>query len=96
MPKAYLIGQITVTNPEGYGVYAAAVPAVVAAYGGRYLVRGGHSTPLEGQAMGSRQVVIEFPNRTDALARYNSDDYQTILPHRQANSTGHLVLVDGV
>ncbi len=95
MHKAYLVGQITVTHPEAYAVYSAQVPQTIAAFGGKYLVRGGHATQLEGQAQGERHVVIEFPSRTMAEAWYNSADYQRILPQRLNNSTGALVLVDG-
>lgn len=95
MSKAYLVGQITVTNPEAYGVYSAQVPQTIAAFGGKYLVRGGQATQLEGQAQGERNVVIEFPSREIAEAWYNGEAYQRILPYRLNNSTGALVLVDG-
>lgn len=95
MTKAYVIGQITVTNPEGYAFYASRVPATLAGAGGNYLVRGGDKTQLEGQSQSDRHVVIEFPNRAAAEAWYKGDAYQAILPHRLQNSTGSLVLVDG-
>ena len=95
MSKTYLIGQITVTHPEGYAAYSAQVPQTIAAFGGKYLVRGGHATQLEGQAQGERNVVIEFPSREIAEAWYNSDAYQAIMLHRTNNSTGALALVDG-
>lgn len=95
MSKTYLIGQITVTHPEGYAVYSAQVPETIAAFGGKYLVRGGRATQLEGQAQGERHVVIEFPNRESAEAWYDSDAYQRILPHRLRHSIGTLVLIDG-
>ena len=95
MSKTYLVGQITVTNPEAYAVYASQVPQTIAAFGGKYLVRGGHATQLEGQAQGERNVVIEFPSREIAEAWYNSEAYQAIIEHRTNNSTGALALVDG-
>jgi uncharacterized protein (DUF1330 family) len=95
MSKTYLVGQITVTNPEAYAVYASQVPQTIAAFSGKYLVRGGHATQLEGQAQGERNVVIEFPSREIAEAWYNSDAYQAIIGHRTNNSTGALALVDG-
>jgi len=95
MHKAYLVGQITVTHPEAYAVYSAQVPQTIAAFGGKYLVRGGHATQLEGQAQGERNVVIEFPSREIAEAWYNSEAYQAIIEHRTNNSTGALALVDG-
>ena len=66
MTKAYLIGQITVTNPEGYAHYASQVPQTIAAFGGKYLVRGGQATQLEGLPQGDRNVVVEFPSREAA------------------------------
>lgn len=95
MSKTYLVGQITVTNPEGYAVYSAQVPQTIAAFCGKYLVRGGHATQLEGSPQGERNVVIEFESREIAQAWYNSEAYQAIIQHRIANATGSLALVDG-
>jgi uncharacterized protein (DUF1330 family) len=95
MSKTYLVGQITVTHPEGYAVYSAQVPQTIAAFGGKYLARGGRATQLEGHAQGERNVVIEFPSREIAEAWYNSEAYQAIIEHRTNNSTGALALVDG-
>ena len=47
---AYLIANIEVTDPAGFERYRAAVPSVIAAHGGRYLVRGGEKHPVEGAA----------------------------------------------
>ena len=95
MSKAYLVGQITITNPQAYAAYAAQVPHTIAAYGGRYLVRGGHATQLEGQAQGERNVVVEFPSREVAEAWYHSEAYQAIIAHRINNSIGSIAIVDG-
>ena len=96
MSKAYVIGKITITNAEGYAHYSARVPAVVAAFGGHYCVRGGMATTLDGQPTAARHVIIEFPSREQAQAWYDSVDYQSILPLRLNNSTGHVALVDGI
>jgi uncharacterized protein (DUF1330 family) len=95
MTKAYVIGQISITNPEAYAVYATQVPQTISAFGGQYLVRGGHATQVEGTSQGDRNVVIEFPSREAAEAWYASDAYQSIINHRINNATGSLVLVDG-
>lgn len=95
MGKVYVIGIITITNPEGYKAYAIKVPQTIAAAGGRYLVRGGAATLLEGKKLGERHVVLEFPSRKAAEDWYNSPAYQSILPHRKNNSTGTLELVEG-
>jgi uncharacterized protein (DUF1330 family) len=96
MTKAYVIGNITITSPDGYAQYSARVPAVVAAFGGHYRVRGGITTTLDGQASVARHVVIEFPSREQAQAWYDSVDYQAILPLRLNNSEGNVALVDGI
>ena len=95
MAKAYIVGQVTVHNPEGYTKYSQHVPGTLAKHGGKYLVRGVNNTQLEGTEQGNRKVGIEFPSREAAEAWYNSPEYQAILPHRKANSVGHIALVDG-
>jgi uncharacterized protein (DUF1330 family) len=95
MRKAYLVGQITITNPEAYALYSAQVPQTLAAFGGKYLVRGGFATVLEGTSQGDRHVVIEFPDRQSAENWYASDAYQAIVRHRTENSTGSLAFIDG-
>ena len=96
MTKAYVIGNITITNTEGYAQYSARVPSVVAAFGVHYRVRGGMATPLDGQASAARYVVIEFTSREQAQAWYDSVDYQLILPLRLNNSAGNVALVYGM
>jgi uncharacterized protein (DUF1330 family) len=95
MTKAYLIGNMTVTDPSGFAVYSAQVPKIIEEYGGKYLVRGGVSTQIEGGTHSGRNVVIEFPSRAVAEAWYSSEAYQSIIHHRQNNAKGTLVLVDG-
>ena len=56
MSKAYLVGQITVTNSQAYAVYSAQVPQTIAAFGGKYLVRGGHATQTRSCAAVGRLV----------------------------------------
>ena len=92
---AYLIAEITVTNPEGFKKYGKAVPATIEKYGGKYLVRGGDVVPMEGQWTPERLVVLEFPNLTTLKKWYNSEDYQNILKYRTDNSIGKLVFVEG-
>ena len=91
----YVIAHVTVNNPEGYKAYTVETPGSIAAYGGKFIVRGGNSTQMEGQMPGERHVVIEFPDRATAERWYNSPEYQKLIPIRQANSTGALTIVDG-
>jgi len=95
MPKGYLIGEIEVTNMAGYEEYRREVPATIAAYGGRYVVRAGEATLLEGSGGPGRMVVLEFDSPEKAKAWYNSPEYQAILPHRLKNSKGRAIIVAG-
>ncbi len=93
---AYLIGEIEVANPEGYAQYTARTPAVIAAHGGRFLVRGGAVDVSEGAPPAGRVVMVEFPDMPTARRCYASPEYQAILPLRLAASRGRMYLVDGV
>jgi uncharacterized protein (DUF1330 family) len=88
MPKGYIFAELEVIDPAGYEEYRRQVPAVVAAYGGRYLVRGGDPVVLEGDARIPRMVLLEFDSPERALAWYNSPEYQAILPIRLGASKG--------
>lgn len=96
MPKAYIMGQLNIADPEAYKAYATQVPAIVRRFGGTYLVRAGKVETLDGNPIAERNVVIEFADRAAAETFYRSADYQEILGIRLANSTGFIVLVDGV
>ena len=92
----YAVGHITVTNMEGYKKYAEKVPATIAAHGGKYLVRGGNCTVVEGHMPHDRHVVLEFPSREALEGWYNSAEYQEILKIRLTNSDGVMSIIDGV
>ena len=92
---AYVIAHLNVTNPDAFEAYRAAVPAVIAAHGGRYLIRGGAAEALEGDWTVSRLIVLEFPDKATAEGFYNSPEYQEILPLRLANAEGSVAIVEG-
>lgn len=94
MPKGYIIGHVTITDPEAYKAYASRNNEIFPKYGGKFLVRGGASTSPEGDLF-ERHVIIEFPDYASAQAAYVSPEYQQNMKIRQANSTGALVVVEG-
>jgi uncharacterized protein (DUF1330 family) len=91
----YIIAEIEVTDPDAYKLYTARTPGVVAEHGGRFIVRGGAVTALEGPPPSGRVVVIEFADLASARAFYDSSAYRAILPLRQAASRGRVFLVEG-
>jgi uncharacterized protein (DUF1330 family) len=94
MVKAYWIGRVDVHNEEGYKPYIAANAAIFKKFGGRFVVRGGKFSAVEGQSR-SRNVVIEFPDYDTALACYNSPEYQANIKVRQPNSIAELIVIEG-
>lgn len=93
--SAYLVAQLTITDPAGFDAYRQAVPPVIAAYGGRYLSRGGAVTKLEGEPAGPRIVVLEFADKAAAERFYHAPEYQEILPLRLNSARGPVFIVDG-
>ena len=94
MAKGYWIGRVDVHNEEGYKPYAAANLSIFKKFGGRYAVRGGKSTTVEGQSR-SRNVVIEFRDYETALACYRSPEYQDNIKVRQPHSIADLIIIEG-
>ena len=92
---AYLVGDIEVTDPEKYSTYASGVPETVAAYGGKYLVRGVSGEVLEGMWHPTRLVVLEFESMERAKAWYDSPEYADLKKIRQSASIGNLIFADG-
>ena len=91
----YLIANITVTDPERYQHYRAQVPAVVAQYGGRFLVRAGAVHPVEGEFGLDRFVVIEFPSLEAARQFYDSPEYAPLLKLRMDTTRSQVAFVEG-
>ncbi|MEM6440757.1 MAG: DUF1330 domain-containing protein [Pseudomonadota bacterium] len=73
---AYVVVRATVSDPQAYEAYKAAAQASIAEAGGRYLIRGGDMTTLEGTGDPRRMVVLEFPDRAAAQAWYDGPAYQ--------------------
>jgi len=92
---AYFVAEIETTNPAGMEPYRAAVPATIAQYGGRFLIRGGATELLEGEPEPKRIVILQFADAAAAKRWYNSPEYQKILPMRLASSTGRAFIVEG-
>jgi|HubBroStandDraft_6_1064221.scaffolds.fasta_scaffold965345_1 uncharacterized protein (DUF1330 family) len=92
--KGYWIGQVDVTDMEGYKPYMAANQAPFGAFGGRYLVRGGTREVPEGKAR-ERIVVVEFPSFEAALACYRSGEYQAAKKLREGKGVLDMAVVEG-
>ncbi|HEY8564690.1 MAG TPA: DUF1330 domain-containing protein [Beijerinckiaceae bacterium] len=94
MPKGYWIARIEVTEPEGYGAYASALPAHIERFGGKFLVAGGRFEEAEGRAK-PRNVVIEFDSYETAQACWHSEAYAEVALLREGAAAVDVVIVEG-
>ena len=94
MPKGYIIGHITVTNPEAYKEYVAKDTPVLKRLGAKFLVRGGKAEVMEGEAH-QRHIVFEFPSFDAAMAAYKDPEYSEISLIRKANAESTIIIVEG-
>ena len=97
MPAAYLIVEMHITDIEQYKQYMAEAPAVVKAFGGEYVVRGGRHETLEGDWQPHRVALLRFPSFEQAKAFYDSEQYRAVRAKRAgAVEYFNSVLVEGV
>ena len=76
--SAYILVEATLTQPKHFAAYARAVPAVVARYGGTYLVLGGDQESLEGDWGEQRIVIHHWPSMAAARAFWFSEEYAAL------------------
>lgn len=93
---AYVIAEVTITDPPGFETYRQMVPATVAKYGGKFVVRGGQLEMLEGNWEPKRLVVIEFENAERAKQWWASEDYREAKALRQRTAQTNLIVIEGV
>ena len=93
---AYIVSRVKILSPESMQRYMNEAPATVAAFGGRYLVRGNDVQALEGAWEHERMVIVEFPDQDAALAWYHSDVYRPLRDLRQDNAEAVILLAQGV
>jgi len=94
--SAYVIVDIQVTDPVGYEEYKKLAPPIVAAYGGKYLARGGKTETLEGDWSPKRLVILEFESAERAKAWLNSPEYRAPRQLRNRTTKTNMVVVEGV
>ena len=94
-PPGYVIEEIDVHDLDTFKTYVAQVPATLAPFKGRYLVRAGKTESLQGQPP-KGIVLIAFDSMATARQWYESPSYQAILPIRQRSATARAFIVEGV
>jgi uncharacterized protein (DUF1330 family) len=83
MNCAYVVGHITVKNPEMWAEYRSKVPETLAFWGGELVFRGKQVAVLSGDNLHPDIVVIRFPSVTAVNSWFSSPAYQALIPLRQ-------------
>lgn len=94
--SAYLIAEVDVTDAAAYEEYKKLTPGAIAAYGGRFVVRGGKVDSKEGGWNPARLIVIEFASMEQARKFYDSPEYAPALAIRLKAAKTRLILAEGV
>ena len=93
---AYIIVDVTINDTAEYEAYKKLTPASIAAYNGKFIVRGGQTTTLEGDWQPGRIVVLEFPTLSIAKEWWASGEYAVAKIIRQKTAATKMIVVEGV
>lgn len=94
--SAYVVVEVEVLDKEKYETYKQLAPPSIAAYGGRFLVRGGEVATLEGTWHPKRFVILEFPSVAQAKAWWSCKEYQEAKALRHQTARTQMIVVPGV
>ncbi len=92
---AFVIVDVSIQDLVAYEDYKKLTPEAVAAYDGRFVVRGGQTETLEGEWKPERIVVLEFPTIERAKEWWSSEIYSEAKNIRQRAATTKMIVVQG-
>ena len=95
MPKGYVIYTGTIRDQARFDAYVENTVPTITQSGGRPIVVQDDPDVLDGEAPGSRIVVLEFDSVEAARAWYESPEYQAVVGERLASAEGGAVIVSG-
>ena len=93
--SVYVIVDISIHDAAVYERYKLLAPATLAIYGGKYLVRGGETTVLEGTWNPSRLVILEFASADAAKRWWSSPEYAEAKALRQSCTQTNMLILNG-
>lgn len=93
---AYVMVEIEIHDQDLYKSYTQLTPPSIAAYQGKFVIRGGETTVLEGNWKPNRLVLLEFPSVAQAKEWWHSEAYSKARKIRQQAASTRMVIVDGV
>jgi uncharacterized protein (DUF1330 family) len=93
---AYVIVEIEIHEPIEYEEYKKLTPSSIAAYEGKFVVRGAQTESLEGDWKPQRLVVLEFPSVARAKEWWSSEEYAFPKSIRQRTAKTKMLVVEGL
>ena len=93
---AYVISEVEVRDAAGFEAYRTIAAKAIAQCGGRYLVRGGAASVVEGGPPPKTIIVVEFPTMERLREWYASPEYAEVLKVRRTAIDRRLIFVEGV
>jgi uncharacterized protein (DUF1330 family) len=93
--SAYVIVDVSIHDHAEYEEYKKLTPAAIAAFDGKFIVRGGRTTVLEGEWNPERVVVLEFPTVERAKEWWHSELYGKAKEIRQRTASTKMIVVEG-
>lgn len=94
--SAYIIANVTVTNPSQYDEYRKWSTAAMQAYQAEVCVRGGRVEVLEGDWSPERLVILKFADMAAARVFYDSPEYGKARAAREGAAIMRMIVVEGV
>jgi len=93
---AYVIGHITVIDPEKWDEYRGRVPETLAPWEAELVLRGKRAAVLSGRHEHTDTVVIRFPDLESVDGWYSSAAYQELVPLRRQAADVELISYEAV
>jgi len=92
--SSFVIAHTIIKDADRYLAYTKKAGPTVRAYGGEYLTKGKVVKTLVGEHNGHAAAVVKFPDQAAIQAWYYSNDYQTLIPSRDAAADVTLIIYD--
>lgn len=88
-----MIFELEIIDSQAWAEYRRIAGPMMAAAGGKFIVRSEKIEPLEGGWTPAAISVVEFPSFVVAQAFYHSKEYQATIPLRERAARGRGILV---
>ena len=92
--SAYVIGHVTVKNPQRWAEYRSSVPATLLEWGGELVLRAERRAVWDGTHRHTDTVVLRFASLEAATRWHESPAYQALIPLRHKAADVDLIVFE--